>query len=114
LDLVKALHPTPAVGGVPTDEALRLIAELEPANRGNYAGAVGWIDSSGDGEWVVGIRALELTQREPGSNAIDHDVARLAAGVGLIAESEPEAELREATMKLSAVLSVLRPDSLVW
>ncbi len=65
LDLVALLHPTPAVGGVPRAAALALIAELEPAGRGPYAGPVGWIDAGGDGDWVVGIRAGVDGRRRP-------------------------------------------------
>ena len=60
LELVAALHPTPAVGGSPRDVALGLIAELEQLDRGRYAGPVGWVDADGNGTWAVGIRSAEL------------------------------------------------------
>lgn len=100
IELVRALHPTPAVGGVPRDAALATIAELEQLDRGAYAGPVGWVDARGNGEWAVGIRCAEL----------DGCRARLYAGVGVLPDSEPEAELAETRAKLQAVLSaVLRP-----
>ncbi len=99
LDLVALLHPTPAVGGVPRAAALALIAELEPAGRGPYAGPVGWIDAGGDGDWVVGIRAAWTA--DGGRRA------RLVAGAGIVAASEPAAERRETDLKLDAVLDAL-------
>ena len=97
LDLVGALHPTPAVGGDPTAAALAAIERLEPRGRGRYAGPVGWCDGSGDGEFAVGIRSAE----------IDGPRARLYAGVGVVADSEPEAELAESQAKLQAMLGAL-------
>ncbi len=100
LELVGVLHPTPAVGGVPSAPALALIDRLEPESRGHYAGPVGWLDARGDGRWVVGIRAMTLAGR----------TARLTAGVGIVEGSRPEAELIETELKLTAVLDVLEPD----
>jgi menaquinone-specific isochorismate synthase len=99
LDLVSALHPTPAVGGVPTDRAIDTIDKLEPDLRGTYAGPVGYVDADGDGYWVVGIRAATLH----GSKA------RLAAGVGIVSGSEPAAELAETSLKFTAVFDALAP-----
>lgn len=99
LALVGALHPTPAVGGVPLDTALRLIARLEPDGRGPYAGPVGWIDALGDGRFVVGIRAMTV-----GDTSV-----RLTAGVGVVAGSRPETELAEADLKFRAVFDALAP-----
>ncbi|HVF73901.1 MAG TPA: isochorismate synthase [Acidimicrobiales bacterium] len=100
LTLAALLHPTPAVGGTPTREALSLIAELEGLDRGRYAGAVGWVDGNGDGEFAVGIRSAEL----------DGSSARLFAGVGVVADSDPAAELAETQLKLQALLAaVVRP-----
>jgi isochorismate synthase len=98
LDLVRALHPTPAVCGEPRDEAMRTIAELEPVPRGAYAGAVGWMDATGDGVWALALRCAELY----GSTA------RLFAGAGIVAESEPAAELDETERKFRAFLDSLR------
>lgn len=100
LELVSAVHPTPAVGGTPRDVALPLIAELEGVDRGAYAGPAGWVDSHGNGDWVVGIRSAELTDT----------TARVFAGVGVVADSDPDAELAETRAKLQAILSaLLRP-----
>ncbi|HEV7886818.1 MAG TPA: isochorismate synthase [Acidimicrobiales bacterium] len=100
LALVARLHPTPAVGGVPTKEALAYIAAAEPFDRGLYAGAVGWMDGRGDGEWAVGIR----------SATVEGDRARLVAGDGIVGDSDPDAELAETQLKLQALLSaVVRP-----
>jgi menaquinone-specific isochorismate synthase len=93
LDVVAALHPTPAVGGTPTDIALELIRELETMDRGRYAGPVGWIDSRGDGEWGIALRCAE----------IEGPRARLYAGGGIVADSDPAAELAEAQTKLRAM-----------
>ncbi|HWE68724.1 MAG TPA: isochorismate synthase [Acidimicrobiales bacterium] len=99
LDLVSALHPTPAVGGVPTDRAIDTIDKLESDLRGTYAGPVGYVDADGDGHWVVGIRAATL----------HGSTARLAAGVGIVSGSEPEAELAETALKFTAVFDALAP-----
>ena len=96
---MQALHPTPAVGGVPAGPAVAAIGRLEPEPRGRYAGPVGYVDATGDGRWMVGIRAM----------TIDHLTARLAAGVGIVAGSVPSTELAEANLKLTAVLDALAP-----
>lgn len=97
LDLVAELHPTPAVGGWPRRAALALIEEIEGADRGRYAGPVGWVDRAGNGAWAVGIRSVEL----------DGAHARVFAGVGVVADSDPLAELEETRAKAQAMLSVL-------
>ncbi|MEU6040235.1 isochorismate synthase [Actinomadura sp. NPDC047616] len=89
LDVVEALHPTPAVCGTPTDRALELIGRLEGMDRGRYAGPVGWVDARGDGEWGIALRCAEL----------DGTRARLFAGCGIVADSDPAAELAEAQSK---------------
>ena len=100
LELVAALHPTPAVGGWPRDEALALIDELEPGTRGRYAGPVGWVDAHGNGAWAVGIRSAEID----GRRAVVH------AGVGVVADSDPLAELEETRAKFASTLpSIIRP-----
>ncbi|MDQ2678409.1 MAG: isochorismate synthase [Actinomycetota bacterium] len=99
LDLVAALHPTPAVGGWPRAEALALIDELEHEDRGRYAGPVGWVDAEGNGAWAVGIRSVQLDGRS----------ARLFAGVGVVEDSDPLAELEETRAKAQALLgSIVR------
>ncbi len=97
LELVEALHPTPAVGGDPREAAFALIARLEPGDRGRYAGPVGWVDGGGNGRWAVGIRSAELNGTE----------ARLWAGVGIVADSDPTAELEETRAKAQAMLGAL-------
>jgi isochorismate synthase len=99
LPLLAVLHPTPAVGGVPTAAAERCIDGLEPEPRGHYAGPVGVVDAEGNGTWMVGIRAMSVRGGE----------ARLAAGVGVVAGSDPERELAEANLKLAAVFEALAP-----
>lgn len=97
LALAFSLHPTPAVAGVPTKAALEFISEREKLDRGPYAGPVGWMDSSGDGEWWVGIRCAQVQGRR----------ARLYAGVGIVSGSDPHCELTETQLKLQALLAAL-------
>jgi menaquinone-specific isochorismate synthase len=100
LDLVHALHPTPAVCGDPRDVAGALIARHEGMDRGCYAAPVGWVDRDGNGEWAVGVRSAEM----------HGDTARLFAGVGVVADSDPTAELEETRVKLEAMLgAIVRP-----
>jgi len=100
LELVAALHPTPAVGGEPRAAALDLIGRLEPDDRGRYGGPVGWVDGGGNGSWAVGIRSAEL----------DGATARVFAGVGVVSDSDPDAELAETRAKFQAVLNaIVRP-----
>ncbi len=102
LELVEALLPTPALGGFPRADALELIAREEGFTRGRYGGAVGWVDAAGDGVWAVAIRCAELSA--------DRRSARLVAGGGIVADSEPLAELAETQAKLQAMLSaIVRP-----
>lgn len=95
LDLALAVHPTPAVCGTPTDEARRLIAGIE-GPRGFYAGAVGWSDARGDGDWMVTIRCAEIDADRTGAIAW--------AGGGLVAGSDPDDEVAETGAKLRTVL----------
>lgn len=96
LELARWVHPTPAVCGTPVDAAEALITAAE-SPRGFYAGAVGWCDSSGDGEYMVAIRCAEVTRER----------ARAWAGGGIVPSSEPEAEFQETTAKLRTVLRAL-------
>ena len=98
LELVAALHPTPAVCGTPRGEAREALAELEPIDRGAYAGPVGWVDANGDGEWAIALRCAEITGK----------TARLFAGAGIVANSVPEAEVDETERKFRALLDALR------
>ncbi|MFZ9683371.1 MAG: isochorismate synthase, partial [Cephaloticoccus sp.] len=97
LDVLSRLHPTPAVGGVPREPALAGIRTLENFARGLYAGAIGWIDSRGNGEFFVGLR----------SALIDGNHARLFAGAGIVAASQPESELAETELKFMAMQRAL-------
>ena len=98
LDLAAAVHPTPAVGGVPAGAAAELINELE-GDRGFYAGAVGWCDQRGDGRWVVSIRCAQLSA--------DRRSAQAHSGGGIVAESDPDDEVAETTTKFNTILSAL-------
>ena len=98
LELAEAVHPTAAVGGTPREAALRLITELEGMDRGRYAGPVGWVDGSGDGELGIALRCAQL----------DGQVARLFAGCGIVADSDPHKEAREAAAKMVAVRDALQ------
>ena len=95
LALAGLLHPTPAVGGLPRAAALATIADLEGFDRGLYAGPVGWVDAAGDGEWAVALRGAQL----------DGPRARLVAGAGIVAGSDPEAEWAETEAKLRPMLA---------
>ncbi|MFI5910633.1 isochorismate synthase [Dactylosporangium sp. NPDC051541] len=97
LTLAAALHPTPAVCGTPTAAARAAIGELEPFDRGFYTGMVGWVDAAGDGEWAVTIRCAVA---DPGG--LD-----LFAGAGIVAGSDPAAELAETSAKLGTMLAAL-------
>ena len=97
LDLVEALHPTPAVGGVPQAPAVEFIAEHEPVPRGWYAGPVGFVDAEGDGEFAVAIRSGLVRGRE----------AYLHAGAGIVRASDPHQEWRETAVKQRALLRAL-------
>jgi isochorismate synthase len=97
IELAGMLHPTPAVGGEPREAALAAMAELEPLDRGWYAGPVGWMDATEDGEFCVALRSALLRDR----------TAHLYAGAGIVADSDPEAELAETELKLEAMLPLL-------
>jgi len=97
VELAGMLHPTPAVGGEPWPGTAAAIAELEQMDRGWYAGPVGWMDATEDGEFCVALRSALLRDRE----------AHLYAGVGVVAGSDPAAELAETEIKLGALLPLL-------
>jgi menaquinone-specific isochorismate synthase len=107
LDLVAALHPTAAVAGTPTDAALGVIRRLEPFDRGRYAGPVGWVDARGDGEWAIALRCaqFELDTVPPGGR--DDIPLRAHAGAGIVAGSNPEAELLETRVKFRPIVDAL-------
>jgi menaquinone-specific isochorismate synthase len=97
LALAAALHPTAAVCGTPTETAMELIRELEGMDRGRYAGPVGWVDAHGNGEWGIAMRCAELDGRR----------ARLFAGCGIVAGSQPGAEQAEAQAKFRPMQDAL-------
>jgi salicylate biosynthesis isochorismate synthase len=97
IELAGFLHPTPAIGGEPREPALELISELEGIDRGWYTGPVGWMDATEDGEFCVGLRSALLRDRE----------AHLFAGCGIVADSDPAAELQESELKFEALLPLL-------
>jgi isochorismate synthase len=97
VELAGMLHPTPAVGGEPWPGAAETITALERMDRGWYAAPVGWMDAAEDGEFCVALRSALLRDRE----------ARLFAGVGVVAGSDPAAELEETEVKLQALLPLL-------
>jgi len=102
LELVRALCPTPALGGHPRREALNLIADVEGFDRDEYGGAVGWIDAHGNGAFAVAIRCARLSS--------DRRRAVLTAGGGIVADSDPRSELAETQAKFQAMLSaIVRP-----
>ncbi|MCA9642967.1 MAG: chorismate-binding protein, partial [Myxococcales bacterium] len=94
---VEALHPTPAVGGVPRQFALDFLSEHEALERGWYAGPLGWYDAAGDGEFWVGLRSGVFSGNE----------AHLFAGAGIVRGSETESEFAETEVKLTSLLRAL-------
>lgn len=97
LEALALVHPTPAVCGTPRETALEYIEKEEEVERGRYGGPVGWVRSDGDGEFHLGIRA----------GTVEGPTARLFAGVGIVADSDPAAELGETQLKLQAMLAAL-------
>ncbi|MEO0435183.1 MAG: chorismate-binding protein, partial [Cyanobacteria bacterium J06656_5] len=97
LDLVKILHPTPAVAGLPRATASQLLKVTESFDRELYASPIGWIDANGNSEFIVGIRSALIDGRQ----------ARLFAGAGIVAQSDPRSELAEVKLKLQALLGTL-------
>ncbi|WP_232678300.1 isochorismate synthase MenF [Nocardioides sp. R-C-SC26] len=100
LALAAALHPSAAVGGTPTADAVALVAGLGAMPRGRYAGPVGWMDAAGDGEWGIALRSAEIDPADPAR-------VRLFAGCGIVADSDPAAELAEAAAKFVPVREAL-------
>lgn len=99
LDVVAALHPTAAVAGTPTAAAVKLISELEPFDRGRYAGPIGWLDGNGNGEWGIALRCAQVEPHKDG-------LARVTAyaGGGIVADSVPEDELAETDVKFQPII----------
>jgi menaquinone-specific isochorismate synthase len=101
LDAVARLHPTPAVGGSPRDAAVARIRELEGFPRGLYAGALGWVNARGGGEFFVGLR----------SALVHGAAARVFAGAGIVAGSTPDKEFAETELKFKALLDAILSQS---
>ena len=97
LDLVSLLHPTSAVAGTPTAEAMNLIRKMETHDRGWYSGPIGWIDETGDGEFYVALRSALVKNEE----------AHVFAGGGIVSESHPNTEWEETELKLQPIISAL-------
>lgn len=102
LRLASALHPTPAVCGAPAKAARATITDLEPFDRGFYAGAIGWCDADGDGQWVVGIRCAELTEPVTGPSTMT-----LYSGAGIMPASIPDLEVTETSAKFQTLLRAM-------
>lgn len=101
LDLVRVLHPTAAVAGTPTSAAIAAIRDLEPFDRGRYAGPVGWVDAAGNGEWAIALRCAQFTP------AADDIRVTAYAGAGIVAGSDPESELLETRVKFRPLVDAL-------
>lgn len=98
LDLIASVHPTAAVAGTPTAAALAVIDDLEPFDRGRYAGPIGWVGADGDGEWAIALRSAQLSA--------DGDVTAYA-GAGIVEGSDPQHELMETRMKFRPIVEAL-------
>ena len=103
LELTAALHPTAAVAGTPTSRAVASIAEIEPFDRGRYAGAVGWIDADGDGEWVIALRCAQVGPAGNGTREVT-----ATAGGGIVAGSDPDREFGETVSKFTPIAEAFR------
>jgi len=101
LNIVAALHPTPAVGGTPTENALRVMRGLEGFERGWYAAPVGWMDSNGNGDFIVAIR----------SGVFHENTATLFGGAGIVASSDPQKEWDETGLKIRFLLNAMRSEA---
>ena len=99
LAVARELCPTPALGGFPRSRAIELINRVEEMHRGRYGGAVGWCDAQGNGTWAVTIRCAQFST--------DLMSARLFAGGGIVADSEPDLELAETEAKLKAMTNAI-------
>ncbi len=101
LDGARAIHPTPAICGFPTESALDLIQQLENFNRGFFGGLVGWMDAQGNGEWALVLRCAEVSETQ----------ATLFAGAGIVKGSTPESEHAETANKLGSFGKALGIDT---
>lgn len=108
LALAGVVHPTAAVAGTPTADAIAAIAELEPFDRERYAGPVGWIDGRGDGQWMIALRCAQVSQRAPGSSPAERTVTAYAGG-GILADSDVRHEFAETVSKLRPITEAFAP-----
>jgi menaquinone-specific isochorismate synthase len=97
LQIVSALHPSAAVAGTPRDKALTVIDEIENVDRGRYAGPIGWLGADGDGVWAIALRGAQL----------DNQTLTAFAGCGIVAGSDAQAELEEASLKFKPIVEAL-------
>lgn len=97
-ELARAVHPTAAVAGTPTPLAIDTIDELEPFDRGRYAGAVGWVGAGGNGDWAIALRSAQVWRRDT------HEVLTAYAGGGLVIGADPEHELAETVAKFRPII----------
>ena len=104
LELTAALHPTAAVAGTPTSDAIEAIYQLEPFDRARYAGAIGWMNSHGDGEWVIALRCAQIGEAVDGERSVT-----AYAGGGIVAGSDPSHELQETVSKFRPIAEALAP-----
>lgn len=107
LDLALTLHPTAAVAGTPRDVACDLIRDLEPFDRGRYAGPVGWVDAAGDGEWAIALRCAQFDIDAVPPDGADDVPLTAYAGAGIVAGSDPDAELLETRVKFRPIVDAL-------
>lgn len=109
LDLVAVLHPTAAVAGTPTTAAIEVIRRLEPFDRGRYAGPVGWVDHRGDGEWAIALRCAQIGTGPVRRSADYANTIPVTAhaGAGIVAGSDPDAELLETRVKFRPIVDAL-------
>lgn len=104
LELTEALHPTAAVAGTPTALAVEAIEQLEPFDRGRYAGPIGWMDADGEGEWVIALRCAAVGAQENGTRSLT-----AYAGGGIVAGSDPDNEFRETVSKFAPIADAFSP-----
>lgn len=100
-DVVAALHPTAAVAGTPTEAAVALIADLEPFDRGRYAGPIGWLDANGNGEWGIALRCAQVSGTQ----------VTAYAGGGIVAGSDVDEELAETNAKFAPIVNAFGGES---
>lgn len=121
LDLVAAMHPTAAVAGTPTAAAMQLLTEVEEFDRGRYAGAVGWINADGDGEWALALRCAQVSAVTGSPQTPDRSSTHppgtqqrtvvATAGGGLVAGSDTATELQETVIKFAPIVKAFAPES---